>query len=223
MAAYGINFRGSDWTTILVKQTDGLQDLSEKLEWVKFSSVSWLSNRGFFYQRFPAPSDKDLGAGKETNQNLNAQLYYHQLGSSQDADILIVEVKKHPRYMFSSTVTEDEKYLIVTMSESTDPVNKLWIAEIPSYDNMQTYNFARVVDDLEAGYEYLGNDGPKFWFKTNKNAPKSKIVTLDLGHEVLKPTIEHAWRLTYSHIHLKRPYRKVLTYWSRLSLCIKTN
>ena len=153
---------------------------------VKFSSVSWLSNKGFFYQRFPAPNDKGFGAGKETDQNLNAQLYYHQLGQFARRRYFDRGSQRAPRYMFSSTVTDDEKYLIVTMSESTDPVNKLWIAEIPSSGNVQIFNFAKVVDNLEAGYDYLGNDGPHFWFKTNKNAPKSKIVTLDLSKEVLK-------------------------------------
>jgi prolyl oligopeptidase len=38
----------------------------------------------------------------------------------------------------------------------------------------------KLVDNWEAQYEYITNEGTLFWFKTNLKAPKNKLITIDL-------------------------------------------
>ncbi|KAL8582884.1 hypothetical protein ACOMHN_014107 [Nucella lapillus] len=48
--AYGVSVGGSDWSTVKVKSTSSGQGLTDTVNYLKFSSVSWThDNKGFFY------------------------------------------------------------------------------------------------------------------------------------------------------------------------------
>ena len=36
-----------------------------------------------------------------------------------------------------------------------------------------------LVGEFDAEYQFIDNDGPVFWFKTNKDAPRGKVVAID--------------------------------------------
>lgn len=40
--------------------------------------------------------------------------------------------------------------------------------------------FVKVIDNFDALYDYITNDGPVFYFKTNLHAPKYRIIKIDL-------------------------------------------
>lgn len=134
-------------------------------------------------------------------------MYYHRLGEAQTTDTLCYEDPENPTYMFGAEVTDDGKYAIVTVSESCDPVNKLYLIDLSKYPDglkgkwivsyvylsinrhVDKPEIMKIVDTFEAEYSYITNDGSKFYFKTNKNAPKYKIVYYDLNEGSFKDVI----------------------------------
>ena len=102
---------------------------------MQFTGIHWTKDeRGFFYSRYPKPESLKSGdKGTETDQNVNGKLYYHRLGEVQDGDTLIYEDPSNPTHMFGAEVTDDGHYAIVTVSESCDPVNKLYLIDLSKH------------------------------------------------------------------------------------------
>ncbi|XP_027903404.1 prolyl endopeptidase-like [Vigna unguiculata] len=188
--AYALSSSGSDWTTIKVLRIDDRNVEPDTLLWVKFSSISWThDNKGFFYSRYPAPKDREVvDAGTETNANLHHQLYYHFLGTDQSEDILCWRDPENPKYSFGGGVTDDGQYILLNISEDCDPVNKLYYCDLSKIPNgLESFRsgnsllpFVKLIDNFDARYEVIANDDTVFTFLTNKDAPKYKLVRVDL-------------------------------------------
>jgi prolyl oligopeptidase len=176
LLAYGLATAGSDWQEWKVRQIDTGKDLSDQLKWVKFSSASWSHDgSGFFYSRYDAPKAEEL-----KGTNYFQKLYFHKVGTPQDKDALIYERKDHKDWLFNAGVTDDGRYLIITVSQGTDPKNRVFYKDLQQAD-------AKVVELLnkqDAAYSFIDNDGPVFWFRTDLNSPRGRIVAIDVG----KPT-----------------------------------
>ncbi|CAL5205493.1 unnamed protein product [Lathyrus oleraceus] len=188
--AYALSSSGSDWATIKVMRIEDKTVEPDTLSWVKFSSISWSHDGlGFYYSRYPAPKDGEVvDAGTETNSNLYHMLYYHFLGSDQEGDILCWKDLQNPKYTVGGIVTDDGKYLLLYISDGCDPVNKLYycdITNLPSvFEGFRSDNsvlpFIKLIDNFDAKYDYIANDDTVFTFLTNKDAPKYKLVRVDL-------------------------------------------
>ncbi|KAL5073816.1 hypothetical protein RYX36_012800 [Vicia faba] len=188
--AYALSSSGSDWATIKVMRIEDKTVEHDTLSWVKFSSISWShDNLGFYYSRYPAPKDGEVvDAGTETNSNLYHMLYYHFLGTDQEGDILCWKDLQNPKYTVGGIVTVDGKYLLLYISDGCDPVNKLYYSDItnlPSvFEGFRSDNsalpFVKLIDNFDAKYDYIANDDTEFTFLTNKDAPKYKLVRVDL-------------------------------------------
>jgi len=112
--AYTVSSAGSDWTEFYVMDTETGKKLDDHLQWVKFSNAAWKGN-GFYYSRYDEPD----ATGQFSNQNQFHKLYFHTLGTPQSNDLLIYEDKEHPLRYVRANVTEDEEYLVLTISEGT--------------------------------------------------------------------------------------------------------
>ncbi|XAR64242.1 Prolyl oligopeptidase [Bertholletia excelsa] len=188
--AYGLSSSGSDWVTIKVMHVEDKRVESDTISWVKFSGISWThDSKGFFYSRYPAPKEgENLDAGTETNLNLNNMVYYHILGTNQSEDILCWKDPDNPKHSFGAGITEDGKYLILDTSESCEPVNKVYYCDLHALPHgLEGYKgrqdllpFVKLVDNFDAQYDVIANDDTLFTFLTNKNAPKYKLVRVDL-------------------------------------------
>ncbi|GMJ10604.1 hypothetical protein like AT1G76140 [Hibiscus trionum] len=188
--AYGLSSSGSDWVTIKVMRVEDKSAEPDTLSWVKFSGISWThDSKGFFYSRYPAPKEgENVDAGTETDSNLNQELYYHFLGTDQSEDILCWKDPENPKHFVGGSVTDDGKYLLLTIGESCDPVNKLYYCDISSLDEgLEGFRkkngplpFVKLIDTFDAQYEAIANDDTVFTFLTNKDAPKYKVVRVDL-------------------------------------------
>ncbi|XP_024525496.1 prolyl endopeptidase isoform X1 [Selaginella moellendorffii] len=185
--AFGLSASGSDWVTIKVLRVATKALEPDVLCWVKFSSIAWThDHKGFFYCRYPTPI-KDADAGTETDLNLSQEVYYHFLGTDQSEDILCWKDSDNPKWMFGAEVTDDGKYLVLSIEEGCDPVNRLYLCELDSLPNgLQGWKgkdellpFERLVDKFDAKYEVIANDGNVFTFRTNKNAPRYKVTRVD--------------------------------------------
>ncbi|KAF9621768.1 hypothetical protein IFM89_027622 [Coptis chinensis] len=188
--SYGLSSSGSDWETIKVMRVEGKVVQPDTVRWVKGSNVSWTHDgKGFFYSRYPAPKEgEQLDAGTETALNLNSELCYHFLGTEQHQDILCWKDSNNPKYSFGSQVTDDGKYLLLYIYESCDPVKKLYycdLSELPHglegfSGKEDVLPFTKLIDNFDASYQAIANDGTEFTFLTNKDAPKYKVVHVDL-------------------------------------------
>jgi prolyl oligopeptidase len=167
--AYGVSASGSDWQTIHVKDTSTGDTLEDKVAWVKFSGISWLKDdSGFFYNRYPEPAslsaagagsagDDEAKMGSETDANVNMAVYLHILGEPQSSDRLIYRTPDNPKWLFGAQVTDDGAYFILTVHESTAPVNRIFLAEVPALLRQlqdkpgEIIQVDKVIDNFDAG------------------------------------------------------------------------
>ncbi len=180
--AYGIAEAGSDWKQWRVLEIATGRVWEDEINWIKFGSVSWThDDEGFFYSRFPEP-----GEG-ETFQALNYDqtVYYHRLGTPQDEDVIVYRRPDFPDWMFATDVTEDGNYLVISVFKGTDDKNRVLYRDL-----RERYATAiELVDHFDDEYTFVGNDGDTFYFKTDLDAPKRRLIAIDLAHP--KPD---AWR-----------------------------
>lgn len=177
--AYGLSEAGSDWTTWHVRDIDSGVDLSDKLRWVKFSEAAWLEDgSGFFYARYDEPK------GGDTLRDVNREqkLWFHARGAPQSQDVLVYARKDQPEWGFRPEVSEDGRYLIVSVWHGTDPRNRIFHAELPPSEELRAgrkLSLVELLPDGDAAYEFLGNDGPVFWFRTDLSAPRGRVIAID--------------------------------------------
>ena len=169
--AYMLSEAGSDWNRIEVLDTTSGKPLADRVEWVKFSGLSWAKDgSGFYYSTYPV-RDK---TGKQALKN--HQLYFHRLGTPQSDDRLVYERKDQPEWGFGGRVSEDGKLLIITVTQGTDQRTRVHVQDLEQPDSP----VVPLLDAFDAEYECLGKLGRKLYFKTNKDAPRGRIVSLDL-------------------------------------------
>lgn len=168
--AYGTSGGGSDWNEFYVLDAATKQKLNDKLEWIKFSGAAWFKD-GFFYSRYDAPTNGSKLAAK----NEYHKVYYHKLGTPQASDKLIYEDKTKPLRYFSARTTDDERYLIIAVSEGATSTNALYVKDLRNEQNP----FIPVVSSFEAEYNVIDNIGDKLLVQTTYQAPRNQIVLID--------------------------------------------
>ena len=174
LLAYGTAASGSDWQEWHVREVDTGKDLPDLIKWVKFSGASWTKDgKGFFYSRYDEPKDAAL-----REANYFQKLYYHKLGTSQAEDKLIYERPDNKEMGFGGAVTDDGKYLVITVWQGTSPKNRLYYKDLTKPDAP----VVKLLDDFDAQYGFVDNDGPVFWIQTDLNAPRGKLIAIDTRH-----------------------------------------
>ena len=167
--AYAINQSGSDWQQINVIEIETLAKTKDELNWVKFSGAAWKGN-GFYYSRYDAPAK-----GKElSSKNEYHKIYYHQLGTDQSQDQLVYENKKFPLRYYGAQTTEDEKFLIVYVSEGTDGT-ELYCKNLDKNEK----DFKMIFKGFDDNATVINNNGEKLIVQTDADAPNQKIVLID--------------------------------------------
>ncbi|AYU84112.1 prolyl oligopeptidase / POP [Leishmania donovani] len=179
--AYSLSDKGSDWQYIQVLNAETGEQLPDKLNWAKFSGISWWKNDGFFYQRYPELSE-DVDKGAETDSAQNHYVCFHKVGTAQSEDLLILQVPEHPQWILAAEVTDDHEYLVIRVMNGCDPNNLIWIAKLPTtYEELKRpLEFVKVVNTFVAQYIYVGNEGKMFYMTSTKDASRKKIVSINL-------------------------------------------
>ena len=171
LLAYSLSASGSDWQEWRVRDVETAKDLSDHLKWVKFSIVSWTRDgKGFFYSRYDEPKGDTLKA-----TNYFQKVYFHKLGTPQSEDVLVYERPDQKDWLFISSVTEDGNYLIMTVYQGTDVKSRVYYKDLKSKDA----GVVKLLDDFDAAYNFIGNEGPRFWFQTDLQAPRGKVIEID--------------------------------------------
>ena len=170
--AYGLAEAGSDWQTWHVRRVDDGQDLADKVAWVKFSGASWdRSNEGFFYSRYDAPEGDALKTA-----NYDHKLYYHRVGTPQEQDRLIYARPDQKEWGFNGEVTEDGRYLLIYAWHGTAEENGVFYLDLDDPQGEVT----ALLPDFDAAYALVWNDGPRFFFKTDHDAPLNRVIAINI-------------------------------------------
>jgi prolyl oligopeptidase len=178
LVAYALSSAGSDWREWRVRDATTGKDLPDVVRWSKFANAAWTRDgKGFFYGAYEEPAP----GTERTAANYHQKLYYHRLGTPQTRDELVLERKDHKEWSFDPTVTDDGRYLVVTVSRSTDPVNLLWVKDLATKGS----RWIEVVSRFEAQTTLVGNVGSRFYLATDKDAPRGRVVSVDLARREL--------------------------------------
>jgi prolyl oligopeptidase len=173
--AYGLSTAGSDWNEWKVRDVRTGRDTDDLLKWVKHSGASWLADSsGFFYSRY----DEPVAATKMTAANYFQKLYFHRLGTPQSADKLIYRRDDHKDWSFSGDVTDDGHYLLITVAQGTDRRNRVFYQDLTQPDA----KVVELLNDFDAQYNFIDNDGSVFWFHTDLDAPRGRVIAIDSAH-----------------------------------------
>ncbi|MBE9547904.1 MAG: S9 family peptidase [Proteobacteria bacterium] len=180
--AYGIQDSGSDWRTWEVMDTASGKLLDDRIQWLKFTSISWLPDEsGFFYSRYPRPQE-----GQEFQSlNKDQKVYLHLLGTAEADDKMVFARPDQPDWGFGGEVSEDGRWLIVGTWVGTDDRNRVDV--LPLGDNPAAP--IALIDDFTAAFNLLSVHGNTFNFKTTDNAPRGRVIAID----ITRPGREH-WK-----------------------------
>ncbi len=228
--AYGIAEAGSDWNVWKVRDIASGKDLPDELRWVKFSGASWMKDgSGFFYSRYDEPKQ----GAELTAVNYYPKLYFHKVNTPQSQDVLIYERPDQKEWGIGGGVSEDGRFLVLSLSQGTDPKNRLYVRDLESHpltapptdqdkqiraietqiqagvaaleagaDKAKTeefikglrakraelvaaqgdasFGFVELLNDFDASYEWVGNDGTTAYLSTNLDAPRTRVIAIDL-------------------------------------------
>jgi len=178
LLAYGLSEGGADWTTIRVRDIASGKDLSDEVRWMRFSNISWTKDaKGFYYSRYPEPPK-----GKVLEAALSGHtLYYHRIGTPQSADQLVYERKDLAGWIIVGAVSEDGRYLFVSMYEGSGNNNRLYVADLGSATSPNVKATVKPVIEVDdAEYAPIGNQGPLVFLRSDKDAPNRKVTAVDL-------------------------------------------
>ncbi|CAK1966664.1 Prolyl endopeptidase [Vibrio crassostreae] len=174
LVAYSISEGGSDWRKIFVIDTETKQKLETEITDAKFTGISWLGNRGFYYSSYDKPDGSELSARTEQHK-----LYFHELGTEQASDKVIFGANNAEQHRYvSGYTTEDDRYLIILGKESTSG-NRLFYIDLNSSE--QSLN--TLIDHVDSDTYLIDNQDETFILYTNLDAPNGKVVSFDTRNQ----------------------------------------
>ena len=171
--AYAVSEAGSDWRTWRVMEVASGRILDDEIRWSKASGAAWTKDgAGFFYGRFAEPKSGEAFQSLNTNM----KVYYHRVGTPQADDILVYERPDHPEWNFGTGVTEDGRYLIISVWIGTDDRNRVFYKDLS-----EPFGLPRdLIADFEDEFTFIGNDGTTFFFKTGFEAKNRRLIAIDI-------------------------------------------
>lgn len=173
--AYTIQDGGSDWREARVMNVDTGEVLDDHLEWLKFTGLSWAADgSGFYYSRYPAISAAD----KYQSLNKNMTVYFHRLGTSQDADEVIYARPDNPDWGPRAFVSDDGEHLVITISVGTDDRYSIVHQDLTDPESEPVM----VIEGFDYDYSLIGNIGDELYFRTNNGAPRNRLIAIDVNH-----------------------------------------
>lgn len=182
LVAYGLADGGSDWRTWKVRDVATGEDLDDVVRWVKFSSIAWLPDHsGFFYSRYQEPAD----GAELTGTNENQRMYFHQLGTDQSEDPLIIERPDHPKWGFSPAVTDDGRYLVIQNWKGSEPKSQVFVKDLRDPDA----KIQELITGFDSEYDFIASLDDTLYFVTDHQAPRRRVIAVDVN----QPQRDH-WR-----------------------------
>jgi prolyl oligopeptidase len=172
LVAYATSSSGSDWMSWRIRQADNGEDLEDVIEWSKFSGAAWLpDSSAFYYAAYDPPQEGQTYSGV----NYYQKLYLHNLGSPQSEDELVYQRSDQKEWGFDGQVSEDGRYLLIHVWQGTDRRNRFFYQDLEGNGEV-----VELISELEAGYHFVGNDERRFYFRTDLDAPRGRLIAIDI-------------------------------------------
>jgi prolyl oligopeptidase len=179
--AYGVSSSGSDWIEWRVRDVATGADLPDIVRWSKFSGASWRRDgSGFYYSRYDEPPAET----QFKDATYFHKVFYHRLGTPQSTDVLVYERPDHKDWSLNALTSEDGRYLVIDSSRGSDPNNRLFIQDLSSGGPV-----VELLVDGDARYNYLANDGPTFYLYTTKEAPRGRVIAIDVRDRSVREVV----------------------------------
>jgi len=170
--AYLVQDGGSDWRKARIIEVDSGMVLEDELDWLKFTGVSWARDgSGFHYSRYPATTDEE----KFQSLNLNQSVYFHRVGTSQDEDTLVYAQPENPTWGYGAEVSDDGAHLVITVWQGTDDRYQIVHQNLTDPDSKPEF----LIEGFDHDYTLVGNVGSELFFRTNKDAPRNRLIAID--------------------------------------------
>lgn len=172
---YSVQDGGSDWRILRVLDVKTGKPLADEIRWAKFTALAWVGEEGFLYSRFPAPK---MGAAFQS-LNYNQGVYFHRLGTPQAQDELVYATPDHPDYGHTAEVTQDGRLAVITSHVGTDARYEMRVIDL-AYRKRDGWKTIPLVTGFTDDWKLVEGSGRRLWFVTNRNAPRYRLVAIDL-------------------------------------------
>ncbi len=171
--AYAVQDGGTDWRTIRVLDVDTGKVLDDEIKWARLPTIAWVKDgSGFFYTRFPETKQGEAFQAVAENQTV----YFHAIGTPQAQDRLVYATPDQPTLVHNVDITADGRYVTI-ISTPVSATNTLTVVDLQSAD----WKPRKLVDNLDDEWSVVGNVGTKFFLITSQDAPRFKVVTMDIA------------------------------------------
>ena len=163
---------GSDWRTAQVVDVDSGERLDDELHWLKFTALSWARDgSGFYYSRYPEPAEDE----KFQSLNMNQAVYFHRLGTPQSEDLLVYARPDHPEWGYGAEVSDDGAHLLITVWLGTDDRYQIVYQDLTDPQSVPEM----IIEGFDHDYTFVGNVGDNLYFRTNRDAPRNRLIVID--------------------------------------------
>ncbi len=163
---------GSDWRTARVLDVASGELLEDRLDWLKFTALTWAADgTGFYYSRFPAVDEDELFQ----SLNVDNAVYFHRLADAQVDDALVYATPDEPEWLHGAEVTDDGRHLVITTVVGTDERYRVSWKNLADPDA----EIATLIDGFEHAYTLIGNLDDELLFRSNYAAPRNRVIAID--------------------------------------------
>lgn len=172
---YSVQDGGSDWRILRVIDVKTGEPLQDEVRWAKFTGLSWVGEEGFLYSRFPEPKER----AAFQSLNYNQAVYFHRIGTAQDADELVYATPDAPDRGHVADVTQDGRLALITSHVGTDARYEVRVIDLDKRKR-DGWKAVPLVSGFTDDWKLVEGAGRKLWYVTNRNAPRYRLVGIDL-------------------------------------------
>ncbi len=170
--SYHVAKNQSRWGSLKLIHVKSGKVLDDSITGLRTSTTIWTQDsKGFFYAKYGNIEKLESKVEKPF-----AQIYYHKLGTNQKEDVLVYDNPNQSSWVYNINLTDDGKHIIISQGIPSNPNNRVFYKSVKETNNPVN----NLINDFNDAYTFLGNDGSLWWFQTNKNAPNSKIIGIDI-------------------------------------------
>ncbi|MDE2435420.1 MAG: S9 family peptidase [Sphingomonadales bacterium] len=174
--AYSVQDGGSDWRVLKVLDVATGKVMADALHWAKFTGMAWVGEQGFLYSRFPKPAE----GAEFQSRNFNQAVYFHRIGTSQDADELVFATPDQPEVGHGAEVTNGGRYAVITSGKGTDARWEVRVIDL-AHRKATGWKTRTLVSGFDHKWQPVDAIGKRLWFVTDKDAPRGKLMAVDLS------------------------------------------
>lgn len=175
--AFAEQHDGSDWRTLRVVDAGTGRMLPDRLDWANDTLIGWQGDQGFFYSRYPAP-----GAHDAFHAPLHDKaVWFHRVGTAQDADELVFATPDHPGWGHKAQVTSDGRWAVIVTEAGAAAAHAIHLIDLAAPRTAGRWATVPLVPDLTHDWKLVDGQDNHLWFITNQGAANYRLVRLDLG------------------------------------------